>query len=103
MASQSYVYNAYTSEMRKIKGGPFLKTLFSQMQDFVRGSLNPKGRKMFLYCAHDWSIVNVLSALNVWERQMPRFSALTTIELHQFAATNKYYVEVNLYYFIACL
>ena len=46
MASQSYVYNAYTTEMRRIKGGPFLKEFLKQLNNFVAGA---RERKMYLY------------------------------------------------------
>lgn len=94
MAEQSYIYNAYTTEMQRLKAGPFLQKIFQQMQAKVRGSLKPEERKMFLYCGHDWTITNILSALKVWKRQMPRFSALIAFELHQHPETMEYYVEV---------
>ncbi|XP_075160559.1 venom acid phosphatase Acph-1-like [Haematobia irritans] len=94
LAEQNYVYNAYTMEMQRIKGGPFLEKIFEQMQGKVQGTLSPRERKMFLYCGHDWTIVNILSALNVWKRQMPSFSAVIAFELHQHKETKEYFVEI---------
>ncbi|XP_017042311.1 venom acid phosphatase Acph-1 [Drosophila ficusphila] len=94
LAAKSYVYDAYTTEMRKMKGGFFVELLLRQMQDKISGKLQPKDRRMFLSCGHDWTITNVLSALDVWEAQMPRFSALIAFELHQNPETGEYFLEV---------
>ncbi|XP_073844028.1 prostatic acid phosphatase-like [Musca autumnalis] len=94
MAEQSYIYNVYTTEMQRIKGGPFLHKIFQQMLAKANGTLQPEERKMFLYCAHDWTITNVLMSLKVWKRQMPRFSALIAFEMRQNQETNEYYVEI---------
>uniref|UniRef100_A0A1I8M673 Histidine phosphatase superfamily (Branch 2) n=1 Tax=Musca domestica TaxID=7370 RepID=A0A1I8M673_MUSDO len=94
MAKQSYIYNGYTTEMQRLKGGPFLQKIFGQMLAKENGTLLPEERTMFVYCAHDWTITNVLLALKVWQRQMPRFSALIAFELHQNSETNEYYVEI---------
>ncbi|KAH8270102.1 hypothetical protein KR018_004062, partial [Drosophila ironensis] len=94
LAALSYVYDAYTTEMQKIKGGYFLELLLKQMQSKMSEKLQPADRKMFLSCGHDWTITNVLSALNVWETQMPRFSALIAFELHQNPETREYFLEL---------
>lgn len=96
MAEQSYIYNAYTPEMQKIKGGPFLKKMFDEMLKKRDNTLKPADRKMFIYTGHDWTVGSILSALKVWERQMPRFSVMTIFELHKNAETGEYYVEVSL-------
>ncbi|XP_005184973.1 venom acid phosphatase Acph-1 [Musca domestica] len=96
MAEQSYIYNAYTPEMQKIKGGPFLKKMFDEMLKKRDNTLKPADRKMFIYTGHDWTVGSILSALKVWERQMPRFSVMTIFELHKNAETGEYYVEIFL-------
>lgn len=95
MAEQSYIYNAYTTEMQRIKGGPLLQLMLEHMLGKAEGSLRPLQRKMYMYCAHDWSITNFLMALKVWKRQLPRFSALVLIELHRQASGKDYYVKVS--------
>jgi len=94
LAEQSYVYNVYTPEMQKIKGGPFLKKMFDEMQQKKNGTLKPSGRKLFIYAGHDSTVVNVLSALKVWERQMPRYSSMVMFELHKSKETGDYWVEI---------
>lgn len=96
MAEQSYVDLVATTEMKRIKAGPYLQLITKQMQQKVDDTLEPKERKLFLYSAHDWTITNVLIGLNVWERKMPNFAALILFELHQNQESGEYYVEVNL-------
>lgn len=96
LAAQSYSYDAYTTEMRKIKGGFFLDTLYKQLQSKVDDKLTPTSRKMYIDCAHDWTISNVLNALDVWQTQMPRFSALIAFELRRHSETGEYFVEIYL-------
>ncbi|XP_037935889.1 prostatic acid phosphatase-like [Teleopsis dalmanni] len=96
LAEQSYIYNAYTTEMQKIKGGPFLKKMFNEMQQKRKGTLQPNNRKLFIYTGHDWTVGNILSALKVWERQMPRFAVMAVFELHKSKTNGEYYVEIFL-------
>ncbi|XP_030388049.1 venom acid phosphatase Acph-1 [Scaptodrosophila lebanonensis] len=94
LAAQSYLYDAYTPELRKLKGGFYLDHMYEQMQARANGNLEPSDRRMFLYCAHDWTVTNILSALGVWQPQMPRFSALIAFELHKNDDTGEYFVEI---------
>ena len=94
LAEQSYIYSSYTKEMQKIKGGPFLEKMFREMKEKRDQTLRPKERKLFIYAGHDWTVGNILSALNVWKRQMPLFSIMAMFEMHKNAYIAEYYVEV---------
>ncbi|KAH8367705.1 hypothetical protein KR084_001731 [Drosophila pseudotakahashii] len=96
LAEQSYVYNAYTPEMQKIKGGPFLKRMYKEMVAKSTGILKPRDRGMFIYTGHDWTVGNILMALGVWKRQMPRFAVMAIFETHRDKETGEYYVEIFL-------
>ncbi|KAH8314807.1 hypothetical protein KR067_005978 [Drosophila pandora] len=80
--------------MQKIKGGPFLKKMFDEMQAKRNGTLKPSSRKLFIYTGHDSTVVNILSALKVWERQLPRYSSMILFELHKNKTTGDYWVEI---------
>ncbi|EDW76776.1 uncharacterized protein Dwil_GK19458 [Drosophila willistoni] len=94
LAAKSYQYDAYTLELRKLKGGYFLDHMFKEMQAKVAGTLEPTNRKMFIMCGHDWTIANVLAALNIWLDEMLSFSALIAFELHQRNDSDEYFVEI---------
>ncbi|XP_054731873.1 venom acid phosphatase Acph-1-like isoform X2 [Anastrepha obliqua] len=93
LTDQSYIYNVYTPEMQKIKAGPFLKKMFTEMLEKRNGELQPNKRKLFIYTGHDTTVVNILSALKVWKPQLPRYSVMTIFELHKNKNTGEYYVE----------
>lgn len=92
----SYIYNVYTPEMKKIKAGPFLQKLVDQFDAKANNSIKPKESKISLYTGHDSSIVNILSALNVWEQQMPVYGIMALFELVRDKATNEIGVQIYL-------
>lgn len=96
LAEQSYLYNIWTREMQKIKAGPFLTKMFDEMKDKANNKLSPKDRKMFIYTGHDSTVVNVMAALKIWKRQLPRYSSMVIFELHKNKQTGEHYVEVNI-------
>uniref|UniRef100_A0A0A1WZB1 Lysosomal acid phosphatase n=1 Tax=Zeugodacus cucurbitae TaxID=28588 RepID=A0A0A1WZB1_ZEUCU len=96
LAERSFIYNAYTREMQKIKGGPFLKKTFAEMLEKRNGKLSPSNRKLFIYGAHDWTVGSILASLNLWKGQMLRFAVTLIFELHQNQQTGEYYVEIYL-------
>lgn len=96
LAEQSYIYSVYTPEMQKIKAGPFLRKMLKEMSQKRAAELSPKDRKLFIYTGHDTSLVNILRALGVWERQMPRYSIMALFELHKNKKTGEYHVEIFL-------
>lgn len=95
LTDQSYIYNVYTSEMQKIKAGPFLQKMFTEMLEKRNDKLKPQERKMFIYTGHDTTVVNILSSLKIWKRQLPRYSIMTIFELHKNKDNGEYYVEVS--------
>ncbi|XP_030388050.1 venom acid phosphatase Acph-1 isoform X1 [Scaptodrosophila lebanonensis] len=94
LTEQSYVYNVYTPEMQKIKAGPFLRKMFDEMQQKRNSTIKPEKRKLFIYTGHDSTVVNILSALNIWERQLPRYSVMALFELHKNKETGDYWIEI---------
>ncbi|KAK0089686.1 hypothetical protein PV325_006109 [Microctonus aethiopoides] len=83
IATFSYSMNCYNELLRRLAGGPFVKKLVNKMMDKASGILKPKDRKMFAYIAHDNTLVNVLSALNIWDGKDPDYNCMLMIELHE--------------------
>ncbi|XP_059227035.1 venom acid phosphatase Acph-1 [Stomoxys calcitrans] len=94
LAEQALIYNIYTREMQKIKAGPFLTKMFTEMKNKASNTLAPKERKMYIYTGHDSTVVNIMHALKVWKRQLPRYSAMLLVETHKNKETGEYYVEL---------
>lgn len=61
--------------------------------------IKPKERKAFLYGGHDSTIANLLSALNVFDPQVPGYGVAIMLEFSKDRITNEYGVEVCFYLF----
>lgn len=83
LSAYSLEMNVGNDILKRLAGGPFIKKAVIKMQDKANGNLKPKKRKMFAYIAHDSTIINVLVSMGVWDGQLPDFSAMIIIELHE--------------------
>ncbi|KAF7995811.1 hypothetical protein HCN44_006918 [Aphidius gifuensis] len=83
LSADSLEMNVGNDILKRLAGGPFIKKAVVKMQAKASGNLKPEKRKMFAYIAHDSTIVNVLVAMGVWDGQVPDFSAMIIIELHE--------------------
>lgn len=77
----SYIYNVYTNEMKKLKAGPFVQKLVNEFESKRNSTIKPKMLKISLYAGHDSSVTNILSGLNVWQKQFPEFGIMALFEL----------------------
>ncbi|XP_020281945.1 lysosomal acid phosphatase-like isoform X2 [Pseudomyrmex gracilis] len=75
--------NTYNDEFRRLKGGPMLKKITSDMMARKNGNLRPEKRKMFMYVGHDSTIVTLLDTMHIWYNQMPHYNIMVMIELHE--------------------
>uniref|UniRef100_T1GM31 acid phosphatase n=1 Tax=Megaselia scalaris TaxID=36166 RepID=T1GM31_MEGSC len=87
----SYVLNAKTEEMQKLKSGPFFSKMVTEM---VKKSMNPSSKqKLFIYCGHDVTLISLLSALNAWPGVFPDYALQAYFELHR-NKNGDYFVQV---------
>lgn len=93
LTTASYVYNAYNDELKRLKGGVFLKKAFKDWQGKIDEKLKTK---IFLYAGHDSTVVNVLSAMDVWEQQLPDYGVAAIIEFSEQISTKTLGVQVFL-------
>lgn len=92
----SYIYNVYTDELKSLKAGPFLAKMINEWKNKTLNDLNPSERKIYLYCGHDSTIVNILAAIGVWQQQMPIYGIMAIFELLQDTITHEYGVQMYL-------
>lgn len=83
LACFSLSMNVFTDNLRKLAGGPLVTKMVKSMIAKSLGKLKPEDRKMFTYVGHDSTIVNVLSAMGVWNGRDPDFGCTIIIELHE--------------------
>jgi len=92
----SYIYNIYTDELKQLKAGPFIQKLVTEFENKRDNKLEPKDLKISLYTGHDSSVVNILSALNVWEKQFPAYGIMAMFELVRDKKTGEIGVQMYL-------
>ncbi|XP_043281256.1 venom acid phosphatase Acph-1-like isoform X2 [Venturia canescens] len=92
IACFSLSMNVFTDNLRKLAGGPLVTKIVKSMIAKSLGKLKPEERKMFVFVGHDSTLVNMLSAMKVWNGQDPDFGCMIMIELHEICGT--YYVQI---------
>ncbi|XP_043474697.1 venom acid phosphatase Acph-1-like [Leptopilina heterotoma] len=76
----SYKLLNYDDNMKKLNGGMLIRKFINDMLAVKNGEI---GKKLFLYSAHDITVVAVLQALGVYFSHVPKFTSATILELHQ--------------------
>lgn len=56
----------YNSELKKLKSGFLLKTIFDRQMSKIQSILKPD-RSLFMYFAHDTIIVSILNSLGLYK------------------------------------
>lgn len=88
----SYVLGVYNDELKRIKGGPFLKKTLDEWK--AAGRNDPKAKKIYVYAGHDATVVNILSAFNAWTPQFPDYAFMAVFELYENVKTGVLSVQV---------
>lgn len=57
-----------TTETKKIRSGFLLKEMLNRFKNMI---ISPNGRLLWIYSAHDITIVRFLNSLNVYEVRFP--------------------------------
>ncbi|XP_065086234.1 venom acid phosphatase Acph-1 [Ochlerotatus camptorhynchus] len=96
LTTLSYVLNVYNDELKKLKGGPFLKKTLGEWEAVMAADefSSAKNKKMFIYAGHDSTVVNILSAFNVWKEQFPGYAIMALFELYKHQFSGEYYVRI---------
>ncbi|BFY98829.1 hypothetical protein BsWGS_01869 [Bradybaena similaris] len=79
-------------EMIKLKGGPLLKEIISNMD--ASNLSNTTIPRFYMYSAHDTTVASLLSAMKVYDSRPPIYTAMVIVELHSVNDTT----EVHVFY-----
>jgi len=78
----SFTVDTYTKELKRLKGGPFLKKILKDTFAMVDGSLEPMDRKMFMYSGHDTTVAPILHTLGVFNPPVaPAYASMILFEV----------------------
>lgn len=82
LMKKSLTIFSHTDFMKRIRGGSFIKEVIDKMISKRDGTLQPN-RQMFLYGAHDITIVHVLRTLGFTDLMKPNYGDNLIFELHE--------------------
>ncbi|XP_024143010.1 lysophosphatidic acid phosphatase type 6 [Oryzias melastigma] len=90
-----HVFQPSNRENLQLSVGPLLHTLLGNMDEKLQGTSSEPNRKLFLYSAHDTTLIPCLMALGIFDMKWPPYGADITVELHQNQQTNEPFVKVS--------
>ncbi|XP_042849882.1 lysophosphatidic acid phosphatase type 6 [Panthera tigris] len=92
-----YVMQREDRESLQMAVGPFLHILESNLQKVMDPATAPgKTRKLYLYAAHDVTLMPLLIILGIFDHKWPPFAVDLTMELYQHQESKEWFVK--LYY-----
>ncbi|XP_071374200.1 lysophosphatidic acid phosphatase type 6 [Centroberyx affinis] len=90
-----HIYEPSKRENLQLCVGPLLHTLVVNIEEKLQGSSSEPNRKLFLYSAHDTTLMPCLMALGIFDMRWPPYAADITLELHQHRQTKEPFVKVS--------
>ncbi|XP_069569779.1 lysophosphatidic acid phosphatase type 6 [Brachyistius frenatus] len=90
-----HVYEPKNRENLQLCVGPLLHILLDNIEEKLQGTSSEPNRKLFLYSAHDTTLIPCLMALGIFDMKWPPYAADVTLELHQNRQTNEAFVKVS--------
>jgi lysosomal acid phosphatase len=90
----SFLFDTYTPELKRLKGGPFLKKVVSDCDQKISGTMDPAGRKMFMYSAHDTTVAPILHTLDLFDPPSAPYYA-STILFERIERDNEFYMKIS--------
>jgi len=77
----SFTVDTFNHEMKRLKGGPFVKELVEHFDSVADNTLSPPNRKVFMYSGHDTTVAPVLHTLGVFNMIAPPYASMVVVEL----------------------
>ncbi|KAM7380430.1 hypothetical protein PAMP_003725 [Pampus punctatissimus] len=90
-----HIYEPSKRENLQLCVGPLLHTLLFNIDEKLQGTSSEPNRKLFLYSAHDTTLIPCLMALGIFDMKWPPYAADITLELHQHRQTNESFIKVS--------
>ncbi|BES92138.1 acid phosphatase [Nesidiocoris tenuis] len=92
-AGFSFATPTWTTEMKRLRGGPLVKEMVGNMNMKIDGTLDPPTRNISMYSAHDTTVAAFLNTINAFNFLPPPFASLVMVELRK-TAQSQYHVTV---------
>uniref|UniRef100_A0A8C5LN41 Lysophosphatidic acid phosphatase type 6 n=1 Tax=Leptobrachium leishanense TaxID=445787 RepID=A0A8C5LN41_9ANUR len=92
----SYTTGRHDGEILKLSVGPFLHALQSNMLERAESTeADAQSRKLYLYAAHDVTIIPMLMALGIFDKRWPPYAADLTLELFQHRESKEWFARLK--------
>ncbi|XP_063812769.1 lysophosphatidic acid phosphatase type 6 [Pseudophryne corroboree] len=92
----TYIMGPNKREVLKLSVGSFLYTLRSNILDVAEGrSAVTQPRKLYLYAAHDVTLIPLLMALGIFDRKWPPYAADLTLDLYQHRLSREWFARLS--------
>ncbi|KAF6212967.1 hypothetical protein GE061_010680 [Apolygus lucorum] len=78
LSVMDFIFLTWTTEMKRLRGGPFVKEVLSNFHQKLNGS---SSLNVTAYSAHDLTIASAMRAMGVFNNEIPPFTALLLLEL----------------------
>lgn len=72
-----------------------MSKIFKDTELKIANSLNPQGRKMFIYAAHDLTLAGIFSALDIFDKTIVPVGSYWLLEVHNINGTYGFKVKGN--------
>ncbi|NP_001133278.1 lysophosphatidic acid phosphatase type 6 isoform X1 [Salmo salar] len=90
-----HIYEPSKRENLQLCVGPLLHILMGNIEDKLQDTTSEPNRKLFLYSAHDTTLIPCLMALGIFDMRWPPYASDITLELHQHRQTKEAFVKVS--------
>ncbi|XP_019750991.1 lysophosphatidic acid phosphatase type 6 [Hippocampus comes] len=90
-----YCYQPSKRENLQLCVGPLLHMLLVNIDEKLQGTSSEPNRKLFLYSAHDTTLIPCLMALGIFDMKWPPYASDITLELHEHKRTKEPFVKVS--------
>ncbi|XP_059895377.1 lysophosphatidic acid phosphatase type 6 isoform X2 [Gadus macrocephalus] len=90
-----HIYEPSKRENLQLCVGPLLHMLMGNIEEKLLGTAAEPDRKLFLYSAHDTTLIPCLMAMGIFDMRWPPYAADITLELHQHRQTKEAFVKVS--------
>ncbi|XP_037070081.1 lysosomal acid phosphatase-like [Pollicipes pollicipes] len=84
---------SYDAPLKRLGGGALLGRLAELLRQKVAGSLQPAGRRLFMYSGHDADVAALLGTLGVYNGLAPPLASCVIVELHR-APSGAFFVRL---------
>ncbi|KAM4731094.1 lysophosphatidic acid phosphatase type 6 [Anableps anableps] len=90
-----HLYEPSKREKLQLSVGALLHMLLDNIEKKLQDNSAEGNRKLFLYSAHDTTLIPCLMALKIFDMKWPPYAADVTLELHQHRQTGDAFVKVS--------